>query len=968
MINETVLSRSIRLMFVGGIALGMQTAYAQDAAEQPMQKVEVTGSHIPSLNTEAASPVTVLSAKDIKIDGVRNVEDLLNNLPQVFADQGGSISNGATGTATVSLRGLGPDRTLVLVNGKRLPAGSVSSTAADLNEIPAGLIKRVDVLTGGAGAVYGAGAIAGVVNFIMKDNFEGVEVQGNTAGYNHNQHNSASSAVAAHNYPVPGDVGIDGKEKDASILMGSNFADGKGNATLYFSYKETKPVLEGTRDFSSCSLAVSKGTSYVCSGSGTNAGGHVGNFIAADAAGNARPYASATDAYNFGPINYLLRPSQNYNFAASAHLDVNDKIRVYQEFNFHNYSTDAQIAAGGIFYGGQYTLADDNPLLSQSWKNALGITAGNPAVVSLGKRNVEGGPRVDSINDNSFREVLGAKGEVNNFNYDVYAQYARVSHQESANGYFSLAKINNAIDVITDPKTGQPACRVAVNGTDTACVPYNLYKVGGVTQAALNYLEVSGHQQGYTQQVIYGGTVGADLSTYGVKSPFADGGAGVSFGLEHRVEKLVFNPDQENLSGDLSGGSGAAPPINASYSVKEAFGEFNMPLIEKKPWAESLMLSTSYRHSDYSTHHTANTYGLGLDWAPIKQVRLRGTYQRAVRAPTIQDLYNPQTIGLSGPGDDPCTGNTPKATAAQCANSGVSAAQYGHLLNNSANQYSGLTGGNPNLNPEIADTYTLGLVLEPIKDLTLTIDAFEIDIKNTISSVSPTTALNQCLQTGASVFCNLVKRDSQGSLWLSPNGPLGYVVDTTVNIGSENTNGVDLGAAYHLKMGTMGALDFTMNGTYLHAFKIENVPGLGIIDCKGYFGQTCLTPNPEWRHKFRTTWSTPWNFDVSATWRHFSSVTVDYLNPSDQVNDPASAAATKIENKLGERDYLDLNASYALTKKISISGGINNIFDRDPPVVSTNSTTPAGSANGNTFPQVYDSMGRYIYLNVTARF
>src|SRR5471032_3205406 len=197
MIKETVLSRSIRVAFVSGIALGMHAASAQQAADQPMQKVEVTGSRIPTLNTEGASPVTVLSAKDIKIDGPRNVEDLLNNMPQVFATQGAAISNGASGTATVDLRGMGSQRTLVLVNGKRLPAGSVLNSSADLNEIPAALIKRVDILTGGAGAVYGSGAVSGVVNFIMKDNFEGVEVQGNVSGYNHQQHSAIAAVVTA---------------------------------------------------------------------------------------------------------------------------------------------------------------------------------------------------------------------------------------------------------------------------------------------------------------------------------------------------------------------------------------------------------------------------------------------------------------------------------------------------------------------------------------------------------------------------------------------------------------------------------------------------------------------------------------------------------------------------------------------------------------------------------------------------
>lgn len=975
MINETKLSRSIRLICLGGMTLGMHAAYAQEAAtEAAPQKIEVTGSRIPSLSVDGPSPVTVLSAKDIKIDGVRNVEDMLNNLPQVFADQGSAVSNGATGTATVSLRNLGPDRTLVLVNGKRLPAGSVSSSAADLNEIPGALIKRVDILTGGAGAVYGAGAVAGVVNFILKDNFEGVEVQVNRGGYNHSQHNDPVSAASeAHGYPVPGNATYDGKSKDASILMGGNFAEGKGNATLFFSYKETNPLLQSQRDFTSCAIAPKSksGGGYLCSGSDTNANGLVqfGNdlgYTNADANGTARVYNAATDAYNFGPLNYLQRPAQNYNLNAQAHFDINDKVRVYQEFGFHNYSTKAQIAPGGIFNVGT-TLSIDNPYLSQSWKDALGLTAANPTVdAKILKRNVEGGPRIDSISDTSFREVLGVKGEINNFTYDVFAQFARVTHQETSSGYFSVAKIGDALDAVTDPKTGLPVCR---SGT-TGCVPYNVFTKGGVTQAMLDYLQVSGHQQGYTQQIVYGGNVSTDLGRYGVKTPWTNNGVGVSLGVEHRAEHLTFEPDQENISGDLSGGGGAAPPIDSGYSVKEVFGEVHVPLVEKMPFVESLELSGSYRHSEYSSDKTANTYGVGLDWGITKQVRLRGSYQRAVRAPTIQDLYNPQSIGNGGPSNDPCANQAesgkPLASFEQCAHTGVTAAQYGNLRSNSAGQYSSLTGGNPDLAPEVADTYTVGLVLQPIKDLTFTIDGFLIDIKNTISTISPDVALNQCLDTGNPLYCNLVKRDGQGSLWQSPNGPLGYVVATNANIGSLSTSGVDVGANYRYKTGSMGVLDFTMNGTWTKEFRVENVPGLGTYDCKGLFGPTCGTPTPAWKHKFRTTWSTPWQLEVSGTWRHTNHVKSEFLSGNELLGKASQSYSD--ETALASRDYFDLNLSYPLTKQIQLSGGINNLFDKDPPIVSTKSTAAAGLVNGNTYPQVYDSLGRFIYINMTARF
>jgi iron complex outermembrane receptor protein len=971
MIKETVLSRSIRVMFVSGLALGAQVASAQDAAPQ-MQKVEVTGSRIPTLNTEGSSPITVVSAKDIKADGVRTTEDILNNLPQVFAGQGAAISNGATGTATVNLRNLGADRTLVLVNGKRLPAGSVQSSAADLNEIPAGLIKRVEVLTGGAGAVYGAGAVAGVVNFILRDNFEGVEVQANLAGYNHQQGNSAASAVSASHYPLPGDAKFDGKTKDASVLVGGNFADNRGNATLYFNYKETNPLLQSQRDFTSCALSGSE-DGFACSGSGTQASGRItvrrtgGIGYTNDGSGGVKRYNSTTDAYNFGPLNYLQRPSQIYGFNAMAHFDVTDKVRVYQQFGFHNYSTDAQIAPGGIFYGIQANVRADNPMLTPAWRTALGLdTPGSTTPVTIGKRNVEGGPRINSINDTSFREVLGVKGELGNWTYDVFGQFARVSHSETSTNYFSSTRIARAFDVVN--VNGVATCASVVSGADANCVPYNLFG-GPITAAQLKYLSASGMITGHTQQIVYGGNIGADLGVYGIKSPWSSSGAGVSFGAERRAEKLVFSPDETSLSGDLSGSSGASPPLTDGYSVKEVFGEFRLPLFENKAFAKSLDINGSFRRSEYSTDHTANTYGFGVDWAPVDMVRVRGSYQRAVRAATIANLFNPQTVGNGGPSNDPCTGATPSASLEKCARSGVTAAQYGTLEANSANQYSSLTGGNPNLAPERGTTYTLGVVLTPIKDLTLTLDAFKIDIKDTISTVDPTIALNQCLDTGNPVFCSLVKRDAQGSLWLSPSGPLGYVVATNANIGSVGTSGLDLGAAYAMRTGTMGSFNFNLNGTYTKTSTTENVPGLGEYDCAGYFGATCGTPTPKWRHKLRATWSTPWKFDVAATWRYIHKTKQEALNPSSLLAAPdADSLPASIEDHLASRSYFDLNVQYPLTKNISVSAGINNLLDKDPPIVSTNVTSAAGFANGNTYPQVYDSMGRFLYLNVTARF
>ncbi|MDN4052958.1 TonB-dependent receptor [Massilia sp. YIM B02763] len=950
-------------MFAGGMALGATVAVAQETgAEAPasLQRVEVTGSRIPSLNTEGSSPITTLSSKDIKIDGMRNVEDLLNNLPQVFASQGAAISNGASGTATVDLRGMGSQRTLVLINGKRMPAGSVLDTAADLNQIPSQLIRRVDVLTGGAGAVYGSGAVAGVVNFILKDDFSGVELEANISGANHRQHNDeVQSVVRSKGFPLPGNRNFDGKKYDFSLLAGANFADNKGNATFFVSHRHADALTQAQRDYSACSLGASD-PGFACSGSGTSIA-RVGAFTP-DANGNPRRYVTATDAYNFGPLNFFQRPSDEYNINSTLHYDLHPNARLYSEFNFHHYNTDAQIAPGGIFYGEQATIAYENPLLNAAWRQALGLTApGQTTTVSVGKRNTEGGPRNNSITDMSFREVLGVKGMVADWSYDVFGQFARVNHNDKSTGYFSSRLISRALDVVADAN-GNAVCRSALNGTDPACVPYNLYKQGGITQAALDYLNATGSTGGYTQQSVFGMNFGTDLTRYGLKLPTAGSGVGVSFGYEQRVEKLSYEPDYENQTGDLSGAGGASPAVAGSYNVKEAFGEVRVPLLEDLPFAKRLDLNASYRHSKYSTDAKTNTWGVGLDWEPISELRFRGSAQRAVRAPNIYELYTGQAVVLAGPNDDPCEGENPKATLAQCLNTGLPAGLYGQVTENSTNQYNGRTGGNPNVKPETADTYTLGVVIEPIKNLTITLDAFKLKIEDAIQSVNAQSVFTQCLTTGNPLYCGLIHRDQLGSLWLTPGG---YVEAGTTNIGSQGTSGMDVGASYRMRLPqNYGNLDFTMNGTYLRTYTVENLPGNGDYDCVGLFGATCGTPTPKWRHKARLTWSTPFNFDISATWRYYDKVKNDMLDGNPQL---AGELDTQRDAELSRRNYLDLSGVYRFNRNLALSLGVNNLFDKDPPLASSSSVTGT-SGNGNTYPQVYDSYGRFVYANLTYRF
>jgi outer membrane receptor protein involved in Fe transport len=960
MMVETVMARSVRAICASGMALGMTAAFAQDAA--PMQKVEVTGSRIPTLNVDGTSPVVVLGAKDIKTDGVRNVESLLNNLPQVVAAQTATVSNGSTGTASVNLRGLGANRTLVLVDGKRLPSGSPGTPAADLNQIPAGLIKRIEVLTGGAGAVYGADAVAGVVNFIMNDRFEGVQIETNISGFQHNQQDAQGVGTIIANraktnpaeFKVPGDDNWGGQSKEATLLLGGNFDGGKGNAVAYFSYKKDEAMLQADRDFTACALGANA-AGFNCGGSATAANGtfftDVGAY-SATATGVPRAYNGNTDAYNFGPTNFLQRPSERYGFTGKVRYDLNEKARVYADFSMHDDRTDATIAPGGIFFE-TLTAAWDNPMLTPEWRTALGLTGpGDTAEFQLGRRNVEGGGRNQNFQNTSFRTLIGAKGDLGGWNWDVFFQTAKVRGSSSNQNYFSIQRIRQAFDVVN--QNGVAVCRDTTGG----CVPYNAWRTGGVTKEMLDFIQIPGQSQGYTSQQIQGATIATDLGEYGIKFPWVSSGVGFSAGLERRVESLNFDPDGPQRAGDLSGTGGPSTPVSGRYVVKDVFAEARSVIAENMVGAKKLELNASFRHTEIDTGVSANTYGIGVDWQPVDQVRVRYSHQKAVRAPNIFELFNPAGLGLYDMDEDPCAGPTPTMSAAVCARTGVTAAQYGKIIDSPAGQYNALFGGNPNLVPEAAKSNTFGFVINPMKNLTLTVDYFDIKINDAISTVGPTTVLDKCLETGDAVFCNKITRSPNGSLWL--NGS--QIVATQVNIGSTRTSGLDFGAAYAYKLTGMGSLGFNFNGSLLKKLEFEELPGEK-YDCVGYYNGagSCGQSNPEWRHKMRVNWNTPWGVDLAATWRHISEVEVELASSNPLLKGTVHAA----DRFLGERNYLDLAAAYYINKHFSLTGGINNVLDKDPPLLAK---VGAGLGNGNTFPGMYDAMGRKIFLNLTAKF
>lgn len=955
-------------------------AFAQEPPEASagtVEEVVVTGSRIPQPNVEGISPVAVIGSEEVAVRGITRVEDLVNNLPQAFADQGGNISNGSTGTATVNLRNLGSTRTLVLVNGRRLPPGTPGGTSAavapDLNQIPSSLIERVEVLTGGASAIYGSDAVAGVVNFIMKRDFEGIALDTQYSFFQHHNDNGVGGLVAGRGFTTPSSSETDGGAIDATLTMGTGIADGKGNITVYAGYRKIDPVRQSERDYSACALGANA-AGFTCSGSGTTGPGGQFQpyspsltpgqaFTVSGPNGQIRPYSSTGDAFNFGPYNYYQRPDKRYVLGAFAHYDIAPQAQVYAELMVHDDRTVAQIAPSGLF-AQIYNTNCDNPLLGTAQRAALcgayGLAPTADANVLIGRRNVEGGGRQDDLRHTSYRGVVGVKGEIaKGWNYDVFGQYGTVVFAETYMNDFSITRGQRALQVVN--VGGVPTCKSVVDGSDPNCVPYNIWSAGGVTPEALNYLQTPGFQRGDTQQSVMGATLSGDLGQYGVKLPTANEGLGIAVGAEYRQESLTLRTDQAFTTGDLAGQGGPTIGVSGGYNVKEYFAEFRAPLVQDKPGASTLALNGSYRYSDYSTGVSTNSFGAGLEYAPVADVRLRGSFQRAVRAPNIRELFAAQGVQLFDLDEDPCSGTSPVATLAQCQRTGVTPAQYGNIVNNTAGQFNTLGGGNLNLSPEKANTYSYGLVLTPqmLEGFTASFDFFRINLKNQVGVVPPTVSLSQCLATGDPTFCNNIKRGQAGTLWFDPNG---YVVGTNTNTGTTRTSGVDTELNYRMELpGNAGGLAFNVVGTWLKNFVSEPVTGLGTYDCKGLYGPTCGTPLPKWRHKARVTWSTPIDLDVSLTWRHVSKVGLDLATDQELL----AGTFREVDRQLGAQNYVDVAASYTFRKAFGIRVGVNNVLDRDPPL---SSQVGSGFGNGNTYPQVYDALGRYGFVALTASF
>jgi len=979
-------------------------AFAQDE-EANLEEVVVTGSRLTKSNVTSSVPLVQIGAEEINSRGVARVEDVVNILPNVFVAQTAEVANGANGTSTLNLRGLGSQRTLVLIDGKRLPFGSPFSSSANVDMVPARMVERVDIVTSGASAVYGSDAVAGVVNFITKRDFEGFEFDYQySTNYNKNSNGYMQNLLAEAEFFDPGST-TTGEASLMSVLMGVNSDDGRGNITLFGTYEDMEEMIGKDRDTGACTLFGS--SDPFCGGSSNfrRFNGTIGNGVAGtvhqELNGELVPFTGRPDMYyNYGAVNHYQRPVERWNLGASGHYELTESVEAYFDTTYMNNKTAAQIAESASFNRAFLTNCD-NPLLVGGNPNnnpdgvRLGdmtgtfdangdfiscldwMAAGNDSVdvqFINSHRNVEGGPRVSTYENSTWRAIFGLRGDINDdFAFDIFGQFAATEGTRISQNDLNFNRVQQALFIVDDG-SGNPVCR----DTSGGCVPWNIFTRNadgstGVTDEAAAFIAGVGIVTGDTEQTVFGGTIEGDLTNFGIKSPMADAGMTGLVGFEYREDYLGrLSDDISKISGGqgLTGTGGATLPIAGQIEVEEVFMEMSMPLITGQPMIQELGLTAGYRYSDYTTNGNgvtntfdADTYFAGLSWAPNDEVRFRVNQSVAIRAPNVFDLYVGINTGLieltpvNGDGDQ-CSGPNPVATQAQCANTGLSAAQYGSVDPSAAGQFNLITGGNPNLVAERGETTTFGVVITPsmIEDLSIAIDYFDIEVTNAIGTVPAQTSYDRCLTTGDPAFCRNIQRDTAGTLHLlneAPGGGLAGISTQNVNVATDATKGIDVNITYSYDLNDMGSLNFDYAATILDTNYTIAIPGDDKVECADAYAGPCGLPAPEYNHRFLATWVTPYDLTVSATWRHIGETTLY-----------GTETTTNLEDKMEERNYLDLAATYEYNENVQVRFGANNILGDDAPVTTAAGT---GTGNNNTYPGLFD-VSTYLFAGVTVKF
>jgi outer membrane receptor protein involved in Fe transport len=1023
---------------------GLQTqASAAPVEENAQGEIVVTGTLIRNPNLVSSSPVAVIGQEEIQLRQSNVAEELLRDLPGAVPSIGSAVNNGNGGAAFADLRGLGNFRNLVLLDGQRITPSSVVGRV-DLNNIPLALVERVDTLTGGAATTYGADAVSGVINFITRRDFAGMEL-------------SASSQITEEG---------DGHVFRTDLTLGANFDDGRGNAVLSLGYQQADPVYQGARRFSRTNYTSTTGA---VGGSGTTVPARftVGTgFQQINAGGGLQ---TPVVNFNFNPYNIFQTPFERFNIFGAAHYEVADNIEVYTRGLFSKNSVKTIIAPSGIF-SSVLTIPVSNPFLPAAARatfcanndfdpNTIGTQTLTPAqcaaaatatspndpnfrafTTTVGRRTTEFGPRLSEFQTTIFDYRAGVRlGITNSIDLDVSGSYGESQNEQTQQNYVLTSRVRTAVytssatscnlgssPTINNPTPGLPplASAGAPVTAGTGCVPLNIFgPEGSITPAMIPYLTADAG----TQQRASLAQARALLSgDFGASSPYAEDPIGFAVGAEYRNYRGEQRADVLSQSaGELGGAGGAVLNFNGGYDVKEVYGEVIAPLVQDRPFFNILTIEGGIRYSAYkvdaptSPTYNTTTWKAAATWEPVDGIKFRGNYQRAVRAPNINELFSPVSVGLTNLSTDPCRSANPlrnpatdPALRAVCLLQGAPASSLtptvtnprGTITNPTAAQANGTFSGSLALRPETADSYTLGVVFQPdfVPGLAITVDYYHIRIKDAISQPTPDDIRDACFggsngqgitaSSATNLSCQLLRRDPvTGQLSGDPSTTGGLVFPVS-NSGRILTDGIDLGVNYRRDFG-FAKLNLSFQGNYTRRSLFQAVvpgsiipvgfPGAGGAllastprECVGKYSSSCGSPGsagpnsspgslqPKYSWNQRTT-LTFGDVDVSLLWRHVSKMRAEdgvvayagVLPGRPTANVGALDGTTVNFGRIPAHDLFDLAVHFNVSENFDMTLTAINIFDKNPPIVG--STIGSTSFNsGNTYPSTYDALGR----------
>jgi iron complex outermembrane receptor protein len=906
------------------------------ADDEVLEEIVVTGSRIKRSDESSISPMSIFSTEDIQAAGTPTIEDFLQNMSTVTGgDFGSTVNNGNPGYATASLRGLGAGRTLVLVNGRR-PASASTTGRADLNDIPVSLIERIEVLRDGASTVYGTDAIAGVINFITKRDFEGVQ-------FDYDYQTTSES---------------DGDTYRAALTIGGNFD--RGNAVFNIEYMDRGDIWQGDRSFSRCPLSENDSGTF-CSGSGTTYPGHIfpslssGHHIVDPADGMLRPFNNGSptnnggDTYNYALASYMVTPMTTYSMNGSARYTVVEtdsvgSIDTFMEANFSNRQSDQLMAAVGTFWAPEVGVTHpNNPFSPGGGSNPCGddqnfLDNGCDESVFVARRLFETGGRNFTQDAETYRIVFGFEGELaNNWAWDISYNYAHWQDTRYIKGQINQPRVDVALD---------PAACAA----DADCPKvWNLFARDTLDQELQDYILVNHSPVAKSETKTFQINLTGDSGGFELPG----GPIGWAVGFENRKEEASFLPDGAAKLGQIYFVAG--DETRGEFEVDEFYAEVQLPILTGAAFAEILALEASVRSSDYDTAvgTTTNTK-FAIEWAPISDVRFRAVYSEGFRAPSIGELYAPEQLSAQQY-NEPCLDwglSTNAIIRANCAADGLP-----EDFNLTSTQGTMNIGGYDQLEAEESESTTFGIVITPeaLPDLVATIDYFDIEITDAVGIAGTDNVVTGCYNSEnfSSPLCALI--EGPAAVGASPHhtsprrDALATVTGarlTNANLATFNTTGIDFNVDYSWDL-DMGQLAVNLNGTFLEEYSYTLFAGAPEVTLEGKFGEDqwfgSPAAYPEWKTSIGATF-TRGDWQVGGTARYMSEVDDVFADPGN------------LENTADAIWYVDVNGVYEWNQW-TFSGGVRNLFDEDPPYVTNNDDM-------NTIMMTYDTAGRYFYARV----